>query len=213
MTFGSDFDTLLAVYTGNAVNALTEVASNDDSAGTKQSSVTFQAQTNVVYHVAVAGKLVFGQVQQGIVQLTINGPPPNDNLASATVLSSGVPVAGMNFAAGKQPGEPQHCSNQGGASVWYQWKTGMATAATVSTAAPVFSNRCVTVYSGPATAPTMGALQHVAGGMWATPDDIWNATFTADPAKTYWIAVEGMSSEEPGFDAPARGAFTITVTQ
>ena len=59
----------------------------------------------------------------------------------------------------------------------------------------------------------MATLQYVAGGMWATPDDTWNATFTADPTRTYWIAVEGMSSEEPRFDAPARGAFTITVTQ
>ena len=53
-TAGSDFDTLLAVYTGGAVDALTEVASNDDAVGL-QSEVRFTAQQGVVYHVAVDG--------------------------------------------------------------------------------------------------------------------------------------------------------------
>ena len=53
-TTGSDFDTLLAVYTGGAVNALTEVASNDDAIGL-QSEVRFTARQGVVYHVAVDG--------------------------------------------------------------------------------------------------------------------------------------------------------------
>ena len=53
-TAGSDFDTVLAVYTGGAVGALTEVASNDDAIGL-QSEVRFTAQQGVVYHVAVDG--------------------------------------------------------------------------------------------------------------------------------------------------------------
>src|SRR5205823_4198691 len=126
---------------------------------------------------------------------------------------TGVVAPGMNFAAGKESGEPHHCGNQGGASVWYRWTAGAAAQATVSTTAPNFGNRCIVVYSGPATAPTMTSLQLVAGGQWATPDDTWNATFTGDPAKTYWIVIEGMSSEEPGYDSPARGTFTITVVQ
>ena len=53
----SGFDTLLAVYTGSSVSALTQVAANDDdgSAG-GTSSVTFQAQAGTTYHVAVDGK-------------------------------------------------------------------------------------------------------------------------------------------------------------
>ena len=53
-TAGSDFDTLLAVYTGGAVVALTAVASNDDAIGL-QSAVRFTARQGVVYHVAVDG--------------------------------------------------------------------------------------------------------------------------------------------------------------
>ena len=55
-TYGSSFDTLLAVYTGASVDALTEVASNDDAAGLgTASAVTFQAVTGTTYYVAVDG--------------------------------------------------------------------------------------------------------------------------------------------------------------
>ena len=53
-TEGSDFDTVLAVYTGSGVGALTSVASNDDAIG-RQSEVSFAAQQGVVYHIAVDG--------------------------------------------------------------------------------------------------------------------------------------------------------------
>ncbi len=53
-TIGSNFDTVLAAYTGNGVAVLTEVAGNDDAAGL-QSRITFQAQPGAAYHVAVDG--------------------------------------------------------------------------------------------------------------------------------------------------------------
>src|SRR5207245_8721318 len=50
-TLGSDFDTVLAVYTGTALANLTEVpfACNDDSAGGRQSSVGFTASAGMTY--------------------------------------------------------------------------------------------------------------------------------------------------------------------
>jgi hypothetical protein len=53
-TTGSEFDTLLAAYTGNAVDSLTEVASNDDEIGS-QSRVDFTADAGTTYYVAVDG--------------------------------------------------------------------------------------------------------------------------------------------------------------
>ena len=53
-TEGSDFDTLLAVYTGSSVGALVGVASNDDAIG-RQSRVSFAARQGVVYHIVVDG--------------------------------------------------------------------------------------------------------------------------------------------------------------
>ncbi len=58
MTFntkGSSFDTTLAVYTGAAVNALTNITGSDDIAGTTQSRVTFAATAGTTYYLAVDG--------------------------------------------------------------------------------------------------------------------------------------------------------------
>jgi fibronectin type 3 domain-containing protein len=56
-TIGSNFDTLLGVYTGAAVNALTTIASNDDSpaGGTTTSKVTFTATAGTTYQIAIDG--------------------------------------------------------------------------------------------------------------------------------------------------------------
>ncbi len=55
-TLQSNFDTLLAVYTGNSVGALTPRVSNDDvDPGILQSSVTFRAVAGFTYRIAVDG--------------------------------------------------------------------------------------------------------------------------------------------------------------
>ncbi len=54
-TGGSAFDTLLAIYTGNSVAALTLVANNDDFPGTGRSQITFSATAGTVYQIAVDG--------------------------------------------------------------------------------------------------------------------------------------------------------------
>ena len=64
-TYGSDFDTVVGVYTGTAMNALTSVVSNDDhnrwggvsSPGTEYASlVSFDVTPGAMYYICVAGK-------------------------------------------------------------------------------------------------------------------------------------------------------------
>ena len=56
-THGSDFDTVLAVYTGSVISNLTEIAANDDAGpGTNTSEVIFAFLPDETYHIAVAGK-------------------------------------------------------------------------------------------------------------------------------------------------------------
>ena len=56
-TAGSSFNTLLAVYTGNAVNALTPVASNDNiGGGNNTSRLEFFANAGTTYRIAVDGR-------------------------------------------------------------------------------------------------------------------------------------------------------------
>jgi hypothetical protein len=68
-TCGSSFDTVLAVYTGSDVNALTTVAQNDNSnlcSGGQQSALSFSAMAGMDYYVAVDGSAG----QTGTIELT-----------------------------------------------------------------------------------------------------------------------------------------------
>jgi hypothetical protein len=66
-TQGSDFDTVMAVYTGSAAGRLTPVAADDDSGGALTSLVAFNVTKGTAYQIAVdgfqgaAGRVVLGQ--------------------------------------------------------------------------------------------------------------------------------------------------------
>jgi len=112
----TELDTLLAVYTGAAVGALTEVASNDDTPnlGTA-SAVSFATTPGTVYRIAVDG---FGG-KMGSFFLTWRIAPPHDNFADRVALAgaSGTRTGDNSFGATLEPGEEVF----GQASVWYSW--------------------------------------------------------------------------------------------
>ena len=71
-TEGSDFNTLLAVYTGSAVNSLTPVVSDDDvSPADLTSQVTFTAVAGQTYYISVDGFNDGTGAATGTIQLTI----------------------------------------------------------------------------------------------------------------------------------------------
>jgi Ca2+-binding RTX toxin-like protein len=112
----TEFDTLLAVYTGAAVGALMEVASNDDSPGLGTgSAVSFATAPGTVYRIAVDG---FGG-KMGSFFLIWRIAPPNDNFADRIALAgaSGTRTGDNSFGATLEPGEEAF----GQASVWYEW--------------------------------------------------------------------------------------------
>ncbi len=56
-THGSDFDTVLAVYTGADISNLTQIVANDDAGpGIQTSEVTFQFDPGITYRIVVDGK-------------------------------------------------------------------------------------------------------------------------------------------------------------
>ncbi|MDH6097941.1 Ig-like domain-containing protein [Anabaenopsis sp. FSS-46] len=68
-TFGSSFDTYLAVFTGDAVNNLTLVDFNDDF-GDSTSQVTFFPTAGTTYYIAVDGFLgTTGNIQLNLAQI------------------------------------------------------------------------------------------------------------------------------------------------
>jgi len=96
-TFGSSFDTLLGVFTGNTVNALTLIVGNDDY-NSVQSRVQFNAVAGTTYHIAVDGY----SNSRGSIVLHLAGPngvtmsSPNDG---ATVIVGDPITVAPNFSS------------------------------------------------------------------------------------------------------------------
>jgi len=209
-SFTSNLDAVLAVYTGSILGGLTPVAANDDGSGAASyqcsfvdSAVEFEAVAGTTYRIAVDG--ASGSV--GTFDLRLNGHPANDSFESPEVLPSALPLsvpAGTNRFATKQPGEPDHAGDTGGASVWYSWTPSSNGAAAIS--ACTFSesfNVVLGVYTGAA----VNALSPVAasGGpvVASCGSDTVEAQFQADVGTTYLIAVDGEGGDE--------GRFTLSV--
>jgi len=174
-------DTVLAVYTGDAVNALSEVASNDDSCGL-QSTVSFAAEEGVTYRIAVDA--VAGAT--GLFDLGVFLRPPNDDFADAQVLAGDTGRAeGTNEGASSEPGEPE----LGPGSVWYRWTAPSSGPATFETCGSSFDT-LLSVWTG----STLDELSLVA----ASDDQCGLASavhFEAVAGTVYNIAVSGWGGE------------------
>ncbi|MBL8775091.1 MAG: M4 family metallopeptidase [Acidimicrobiales bacterium] len=101
-TCNSGYDTVLAAYTGSAVNALTQVASNDDAPSNTcstslQSKVQFQVVQGTTYRIAVDGYAA----NKGAVTLNWTlpaAPAPTGVSGTVTQAGTGTPVAGAMVA-------------------------------------------------------------------------------------------------------------------
>src|SRR5437763_861982 len=105
-TEGSGFDTILAVYTGGSLGALTRIAANDDiQQGTfTNSRLTFTATAGTTYRIAVDGFINDASVgaEFGIIQLnwSASAPPPlaaTIQFASAYATAQGDPLETRDY--------------------------------------------------------------------------------------------------------------------
>jgi hypothetical protein len=180
-TCDSVFNTLLAVYTGTSVEALTPVANNDDACGA-QSIATFSAVGGTTYLIAVDGD----DAASGEIDLGWLLGPTNDDFSDAQLLSgdSGA-FAGTTVGATKELGEPDHAGNSGGASIWYRWVAPSNGPMTIDTCDSDFDT-ILAVYTGTSVA-TLTAM--------ASNDDACGAlsrvSFLAVAGTAYDIAVDG----------------------
>ncbi|MEX2103300.1 MAG: hypothetical protein WD805_04990, partial [Gaiellaceae bacterium] len=154
----SEFDTLLAVYRGKFLDELEEVASNNDSCGTA-SAVTFQAEFDEVYWIAVDGVETAGVPATGKFVLALTLRPANDDFADAQVLSGGSALgSGTSENATKEAGEPNHAGHPGGASIWYQWTAPASGPVSIDTCNLTSFDTLLGVYTG----TSVGGLTGVA---------------------------------------------------
>lgn len=207
-TFGSTFDTVLAVYTGNSMNGLVSVGANDDAVvldldndGTNDtpfipaSRLTFRATSGTTYRIAVDGHNAGAGAAVGSVSLHYYfaaAAPSNDAFASATMLSGPRGhFAGGNLGATREPGEPAHSISAGGRSVWFQWTAPASGQVTFDTFGLHFDS-VLAIYTG----TTPGSLVPVVANDDVVPGIIQlsRASFAAEAGTTYRLAVDGFSN-------------------
>ena len=117
-TFGSDFATVLDIYTGFELGFenLIPIANNDQAGGTVQSRISFSVNAGQFYEIRVGG---FSGSQGGI---TLNGTfdtsPSNDDFAASINLGDfPFDVGGFNINATTQPSE--QLLDDTDATVWW----------------------------------------------------------------------------------------------
>jgi PASTA domain len=179
-TCNSDFDTVLAAYTGDSIATLAEVASNDDACGTK-SRVSFPASAGVTYRIAIDGV----HAATGAASLDLRLAPANDDFAASTAISGDTgSVDGTNLGASRETGEPDYLYT----SVWYRWTAPSSAPATFETCGAAFDTILV-VFTGDA----LDSMSYVTG----SDDDCGLASrvhFDATAGVEYRIAVDGYST-------------------
>lgn len=198
-TSGSDFDTLLAVYDGDSVDQLTQVAAADNSRHDHTSAVRFSATAETTYYVAVDG----WNGETGSVVLEWRAPPSGDDFDAAEQLNGMAgSLTGHNQTADKEPGEPSHAGDPGGASIWYRWTAPDDATATFDAAGSDFDT-LLAVYTGSA----VNALTEVASDDQSGPGNTSKVTFAAQKDTVYQIAVDGWSDN--GTNIPDTGDVAV----
>ena len=182
----SEFDTLLAVYTGDQVSNLQPVAADDNGCGAR-SQLSFMAAAGVTYRIAVDG----ASGATGYFELDWSLPPANDDFAAATELTgdSGS-VDGNTYYGTLEPGEPEH-GPDGSASVWYRWTAPTTGPATFELCDSDFDT-LLAVYTG----ASVDGLTRVAQDDNDCPGEYASrVSFVASAGQEYRIAVDGAYGE------------------
>ncbi|MCX6953909.1 MAG: S8 family serine peptidase, partial [Verrucomicrobia bacterium] len=199
-TTGSAYDTLLAVYTGSALNALTLVAANDNDGTALTSRIDFTAQKGVTYQICVDGR----NGASGLTLLNLGTVPTNDAFASPAVLSGpSTGVTATNANCTRETGEPRILGFAGGTSLWYRWtapRSGRFLFAAVSTD----FDPLLAVYTG----STLASLTLVSSSDNSGPSNSQTSSlcpFDAVAGTTYLITVDSKSTS-------ALGQFTLTLS-
>src|SRR5439155_16031152 len=188
-TVGSTYDTVAAVFTGNSLNALTEIACNDDTAGSLTSAVQFTANSSTTYHIQIGSvDSVPGNLSLNMVWGTT---PPNDNFANAITTSS-LPYTDnkSTIVATTETGEPTSCSGLTiSRTAWYNFTPSGTGTVTIDTLGSDFDT-ILAVYTGPSVSTLAQVICN---------DDTSGSTsevqFLGASSTTYRIQVGGFNGE------------------
>jgi subtilisin family serine protease len=190
-TAGSDFDTVLGVYTGSTVDSLSEVVGNNDAGFDWSSAVDFMATAGRAYHIAVDGYFSFTTegTPGGGIQLNASRAVEmlNDDFANRTRIDGvNITVRSHNVGATAEPQEPFHDGLEPYSTIWWSWTAEEPEPVVISTAGSALDT-ILAVYTGTA----LNQLIPIASN-----DDVYGDTltsevrFNAQQGQTYQIAVD-----------------------
>ncbi|HEX8066882.1 MAG TPA: hypothetical protein VF520_10175 [Thermoleophilaceae bacterium] len=193
-TTGSDFPTVLGIYTGDVLCKLARVPVTRVSGPNVPAKRVFRAEAGVTYRIAVDG----ARARTGVYRLSLrlDGAPANDLFDRAEQLTGALAAtAGTNEGATGEAGEPTAGGPQA-TSVWYSWTAPAGGLAVVKlpTRGPGASLG-LTAWTGDA----VGSLTRVGSGSSDTP-----LRFRAVEGTAYRIAVDGTT-------ALLQGPFTLSL--
>lgn len=195
-TAGSEFNSILGIYQGAAVNALSEITWNDDDTESLRAKVSFTAVSGQTYYFMVDG---FG-VEAGSLRLSWRKqvpPPVNDAFSAATqVVNESGMITGSVRGATSETDEPAHAGNGPGQSIWYRWIAPATDAFTFRTTGSAFDT-VMGIYAG----TSIGSLTEIAAN--DDGDGLQSvASFDAQQGAQYFIAVDAYGGSLPlGQDA------------
>ncbi len=206
-TAGSGYDTLLGVFVGSDLAALTPVAINDNDAGLTTSRLEFTAQAGTTYQIVVAGK----NGASGLTLLDLGSIPANDNFAAAEVITGrSALIKASNAQTTTEPGEPAIQGRTGGRSLWYRWTAPTSGRYQFALGSDGF-DPLLAIYTGSAlNALTLVASSDDAdsevGGTSTATDAV--VTLNAAAGTTYSIQVDGAARAG---SPPPTARFTLTL--
>lgn len=130
-------------------------------------------------------------------------PPGNDDFEASSELehSDALYVGFGNLGATKQVGEPNHAGNQGGASIWFDWKAPITGSVRFSACQPSF-RALLAVYTG----SSLQSLQPIAqSDNPVSPGCLLGngpggVAFNIDAGTVYRLAVDGFNGATGGFN-------------
>jgi alpha-tubulin suppressor-like RCC1 family protein len=132
-----------------------------------------------------------GSVTSDPALLTVLGTPANDAFAARIALSGlDTEVAGYNYFAGLESGEPKHANRNGGASVWWTWTAPANGVVTIDTMGSSFDT-LLAVYRGDRLADLESQADDDDSGGNGTSQ----LHFTASFGVSYQIAVDGYGGQ------------------
>jgi hypothetical protein len=190
-TLGSNFDTVLQVFTGSC-GSLTPVACNDNgNCPNLQSVVNFPGTAGVTYLILAAGvtNSASGTLR---IAASVGGPTPTNDLCSGAIALTDAVSFSMSTQDATTSGDPEvSCYNTAtaGKGVWFTFTPTDTTTVTVETTGSTFPTVLQVFTGGCSTLTLVACSAPVLGGVCANSQAQLN--FEATAGVTYTIFVAG----------------------